>query len=145
MKLPWFVAALGAAIVWGLHYPLLEFALKRLSLVSVLLLTALPILLIAPFFYRDIAADVAVLRGLDLRARIMVGVIALTSLLAPILLFASIEKKNATLASLIEISYPLFVVLFTYLVFRAMHLNAAVVLGALLIFTGVVVIILNKA
>ena len=50
MKLSWYVTALGAAIVWGVHYPLLDHALKRLSLFTVLFLTVLPMLLAAPFF-----------------------------------------------------------------------------------------------
>ncbi|MEK7697533.1 MAG: hypothetical protein AAB346_05315, partial [Pseudomonadota bacterium] len=45
MKLSWYVTALGAAIVWGVHYPLLDHALKRLSLFTVLFLTVLPMLL----------------------------------------------------------------------------------------------------
>lgn len=144
VKLPWFIAAFGAALVWGIHYPLLEFALKRLSLISVLLLTAVPIILVAPFFYRELVTDIAVLRGLELPSRLAISVLALTSLAAPVLLFTAIDGKNATLASLIEISYPLFVVLFTYVFFRAMHLNASVALGAVLIFAGVIIIIVNN-
>jgi hypothetical protein len=33
MRIPWYFAALGAALVWGMHYPLLGHALKKLSLV----------------------------------------------------------------------------------------------------------------
>ena len=34
MQLPWYVTALSAAIVWGIHYPLIDFAMKRLSVYS---------------------------------------------------------------------------------------------------------------
>jgi len=49
LTITWYVAALGTAVVWGIHYPLIDFALKRVSLMTVLLLTALPVLLLAPF------------------------------------------------------------------------------------------------
>ena len=49
MQLPWYVTALAAALIWGIHYPLIDNALKKVSLYSVLLLTALPVVLLAPF------------------------------------------------------------------------------------------------
>jgi len=143
MHLPWYVAAFAAAVVWGLHYPLLDHALKRISLVSVLLLTALPIVLIALFFHRQIVADVAITRALPLSEQLAIAAIALTSSAASVLLFMSIGAKNATLASLIEITYPLFVALFAYVLFRESALNIAVLLGAALIFSGVGIIIFN--
>ena len=33
---PWYLAALAAALVWGIHYPLVDQALKKLSLPGVL-------------------------------------------------------------------------------------------------------------
>ena len=63
---------------------------------------------------------------------------------ASVLLFVSIDSKNATLASLIEISYPVFVVLFAYVLFRDVHLNASVLVGGLLVFAGVAIIVLNN-
>lgn len=143
MHLPWYVAAFAAAVVWGLHYPLLDHALKRISLVSVLLLTALPIMLIALVFHRHIAADVAIARALPSSELLAIVAIALTSSAASVLLFMSIGAKNATLASLIEITYPLFVALFAYVLFRETALNGAVLLGAALIFSGVGIIIFN--
>ena len=29
MHIPWYIAALGAALTWGIYYPLVEMALKR--------------------------------------------------------------------------------------------------------------------
>ena len=101
MKIPWYVTAIGAALVWGVHYPLVDHALKKLSLVSVLLLTALPIFVLALFFHRTFAADYAVWTTLDTGPKVRVLALALTSLLGSVLLFLSIAGKNATLASLI--------------------------------------------
>jgi len=143
MQLPWYITALGAAVVWGIHYPLVDHALKRMSLTGVLLLTALPILIL-PFVTRSVGADVAVLRAMDWSERLPILALALSSLAGSVLLYLSISGKNATLASLIEITYPVFVALFAFLLFRQMHLNASVLVGAGLVFAGVAVIILGN-
>lgn len=139
--MPWYVAAIGAAVVWGLHYPLLEHALKRLSWVTVLTLTLLPLLIVVPLYHRQIAADWILFQSLDWPARLPILAIALTSAAGTLLLMASIAGKNATLAALIEISYPVFVVLFTWLLFGEFHLTPRILLGAGLIFAGVLLII----
>ena len=144
MQFPWYVTAIGAAIVWGIHYPLVDHALKRISLISVLLLTAIPVVLAAVFFHRIIAADIAVWRTMGVMDRGMVLALALTSLAGSVLLFLSITGKNATLASLIEISYPVFVVLFAWLLFRENHVNESVILGGALVFAGVGMIVWNN-
>lgn len=144
MQIPWYVTAIGAALVWGVHYPLVDHALKKLSLVSVLLLTTLPIFVLALFFHRTLAADYAVWATLDAGPKVRVLALALTSLLGSVLLFLSIAGKNATLASLIEISYPVFVAVFAWLLFREIHVNTRVIIGGLLVFAGVAMIIWNN-
>jgi drug/metabolite transporter (DMT)-like permease len=142
--MPWYVAALGAALVWGLHYPLIDYALERVSLMTVLALTALPIVVLLPFFVDTLAADVRTLARLGAGERWTVLSLALTSLLATVLLFVSIGEKNATLAGLLEITYPLFIVGFTWLLFRQLHLNAGAAAGGLLIMAGAVLVILSS-
>jgi drug/metabolite transporter (DMT)-like permease len=144
VQLPWYLTAIGAAVIWGIHYPLIDNALKRLSLVSVLLLTALPIVVVTPFFYRSVVSDYRAFMAMGGQERTTVLAIALTSLLASVLLFLSIDSKNATLASLIEITYPVFVALFAYLLFREVHVNASVLFGSLLVFAGVGIIVVNN-
>jgi drug/metabolite transporter (DMT)-like permease len=144
MQLPWYVTAVGAAILWGIHYPLVDNALKRISPVGVLLLTAIPILLVSLVFHRQLAADYLVIKGMDWGTRLIVIALSVTGLLGTVLLYMSIVSRNATLASLIEISYPVFVVLFSYLLFRQVHINPSVVLGGVLVFAGVTLIILNN-
>jgi drug/metabolite transporter (DMT)-like permease len=141
MKIPWYVAALGAAVVWGVHYPLVDFALKRVSLMAVLLLTAVPILAAAVFSHRTLAHDYAAWGGLAWGERVPILALMLTSLLGAVLLYLSISGKNATLASLIEISYPLFVALFAYLLFRQIQLTLPVLFGGALVLSGVAIII----
>ena len=144
MQIPWYLPAIGAALVWGLHYPLIEFALRRVSLTTVVLLTALPMALVALAFPARLVTDWHLLRALPSGERLMISAIAFTSLAGTVLLYLAVRGRNATLASLIEISYPAFVVVFAWLLFREWHLNAGVLLGAALVFAGTTLIIMNS-
>ena len=144
MNVPWYLTALAAALVWGIHYPLVDFALKRVSIFSVLLLSVLPILLLMPVFLRDVARDLGAVRALPGSEQGMIAAIGLTSLLGAVLLYLSIAGKNATLASVIEITYPVFVAVFAYVIFRQVHINASVVIGGLMVMAGAGLIIYNN-
>jgi drug/metabolite transporter (DMT)-like permease len=144
MQLPWYVTAIAAAVVWGLHYPLIEHALRRVSLPTVVLLTALPMALVALAFPARLAADWRTVMALPLGERLLIVLIALTSLAGSVLLYMAVRGRNATLASLIEITYPAFVAVFAWLLFREWQLNAGVLLGALFVFAGSALIIVNS-
>jgi drug/metabolite transporter (DMT)-like permease len=58
------------------------------------------------------------------------------------LIACAIQTKNATLASIIEISYPLPIILFSILLFGSSHLSAGAIVGGGLIAAGVVVVYL---
>lgn len=139
--MPWYVAALAAAVVWGLHYPLVAHALRHLSAAGVLTLTILGIAALALVNIKTVGADITALGRLAGRERALILLLPLTSLLGSWLLYVSIGQKNATLASLIEISYPVFVALFAYVLFREMALDALTLVGAALVFAGVGLII----
>jgi drug/metabolite transporter (DMT)-like permease len=64
MHIPWYVAALGAAITWGVYYPLVDMALKRISLYSIVLLSMIPVLLVMPFFMKTVSADIETVKAL---------------------------------------------------------------------------------
>jgi drug/metabolite transporter (DMT)-like permease len=60
-------------------------------------------------------------------------------LIAELFIGFSITAKNATLAGLIEISYPIFIALFSFILFRSV-VNLPTMLGGMIIFVGVFVI-----
>lgn len=144
LQIPWYVAALGAAVMWGVHYPLLGHALRHVSIPTVMMLSLLPVLVLALFFHRSVVSDLHVLAGLDWVSRGMILVLMLTSVTGTILLMIAIGGRNATLAALIEISYPVFVALFAWLLFREVHVTTHVLLGAALVFSGLALIILGS-
>ncbi len=61
-------------------------------------------------------------------------------ILAELFIAFSITNKNATLSGLIEISYPIFIAIFSYLLFRENQINTATIAGGILIFLGIFII-----
>jgi drug/metabolite transporter (DMT)-like permease len=60
-------------------------------------------------------------------------------LIAEIFIGFSIIAKNATIAGLIEISYPIFIALFSYLLFKN-TITISTVIGAAVIFIGIFIV-----
>ena len=144
MQIPWYVAALGAAVTWGIYYPLADMALKKISIYSVILLSMIPVLLVLPIFIKSVNNDIAVVRGLPWSEQWIFLILGLIGLVGEVLVYTAITGKNATLASLIEMTYPVFVVIFAYLFYREMHVTPSVFVGGLLILTGAAIIIYNN-
>ena len=138
----WIVFALSASVLWGLSYVLFEQVYKKMSIVTSLSLVCLVMFvvfgiwsLLGGYFKPDLAALTSSKRLFWIFAA---G--TLTALVADLFIGLSIHGKSATLAGLIEISYPIFIALFAYFLFKEHQLNTATVIGGLLVFVGVFVI-----
>jgi len=144
MSIPWYIAALGAAITWGIYYPLVDMAMKRISLFSIILLSMIPVFLALPFFLRTVSQDMETVKSLPAPEQWTIAAIGLIGLFGEVMVYLAISGKNATLASLIEMTYPIFVVLFSYIFYREMHVNASVFVGGLMVLIGSGLIIYNN-
>jgi drug/metabolite transporter (DMT)-like permease len=143
----WFVYALSAAIIWGISYAASGRAIERG---------------VSPLVFFTLYASVGAVMGLcalaatgkletfpnEIRAVgkdwTWLAVAVVTSGVGALLIYMAIGEKNATLASLIEISYPLFVAFFAWLFFRETQFNGATIVGAVLIMSGVGVVFLGN-
>ena len=144
MSLPWYIAALGAAITWGIYYPLVDMALKRISLYSVILLSMIPIFLVLPFFHKTVSNDIETVKSLPVSEQWIIASLGLIGLFGEVMVYLAITGKNATLASLIEMTYPVFVVLFAWVFYRQMHVRPSVFIGGLMILVGAGLIIYHN-
>lgn len=138
----WIIFALGASLMWGLSYVINEQVYKHISVITSLAITTavtgIVMFIIAAgghFLQQDLNSILS-------SRKLLFLVIAETAILilAELLIGFSITAKSATLAGLIEISYPIFIALFTYLLFKENQLNAPTAFGGGLIFIGVFVI-----
>lgn len=138
----WIVYAVLAAIVWGLDYALAERIMR--NRVSVLALIGLQlaigaIVLVPVAIYRGGLRELRAAWELPATHRLLP--LAIVSFAAGNLLIAlSVQQKNATVATLIEVAYPLAVVFFSWALFGELYLTRGVVVGGSLIILGVVVI-----
>jgi drug/metabolite transporter (DMT)-like permease len=142
----WWGYALLSAACWGIQYVLMETLFRRvdfaaafsfLSLANGILVAAVLWILYPKQNWWRLGESWSVI-GLVLLYLIFGTGAYLFNALA-------INQKNATLASLLEISYPLFIILFTALFFREIHLDLVGMIGAVLILLGCVLVVFSRA
>lgn len=143
----WLAYALLASLLWGVSYAAAGRVLGR-GLSSVSFYTCYLLFgTVAVGGYFVLSGRAAKLAG-DLRALgadwawLLVAVVAAPA--AGLLIFAAIAEKNAPVASLIEISYPLSAAFFAWLFFRESHLNVQTGIGAALIYAGIIVVAMGN-
>jgi len=138
----WFVYATLASAFWGLTYVLSEQVFKHVSVVTALAINAAFIAFIAGLAAVATGAWRTDLVTITSSGRVAGLVVAgaLVLVVAEIFIALSITHKNASLAGLVEISYPLFIALFAFLLFKESQLTIPTALGGLLILSGVVVV-----
>ncbi|HHF7365965.1 TPA: DMT family transporter [Legionella bozemanae] len=137
----WFTFAIFAAILWGFNYALAEKILHSISPSTLLALEMIigAILFTCISFFTTMKRDVEILTtdsGLLLLTIVEIAIV----LIASYFIAASINLKNATIAGIVELTYPIFTIIFTWFLFNQAHVNFSVIVGGLLIFIGVLVI-----
>jgi len=141
----WLIIAAAAAVVWGLNYSLdekiFELQVSPATLLAFQAWLGAFLFTILSYFTTG-KTDLAILSSNRTALWLTIAsVIAVTT--GIYLIAASIQAKNATLASLVEQTYPLFTVLFTYLLFHVHHLTRNVIIGGVMILIGAVIIALG--
>ncbi len=139
----WFLYAIAAALVWGVGYAACGRVLQRGFTSTGLFFLDMLFGLLAMIVYFTVTGTwvQTLAQGRQLGNQsfwLAITVVATTS--ASLLSFLAIQNKNATLASLIEISYPFFVAFFAWLLFRDVQLSWPTALGGILIIAGIAVI-----
>jgi drug/metabolite transporter (DMT)-like permease len=138
----WLIYASCAAILWGLSYSLTEKIFQ--CNFSPLTLVALQMffgscLFLTVSYNTKLKPDLVLL--FSNRSLLWITMAELlVACLGNLLISMSIQAKNATLAAVIELSYPIFTVLFTWVLFKENHFNKGVLIGGIFIFTGMFII-----
>jgi len=137
----WLTYAILAAIFWGLNYALAERILHSISPVTLL---AMEMLVGGVFFFvisyfTTLKTDVVILTT-QLNVLWITLVEIIIVLAASFFIVSSILGKNATVAGIVELIYPLFTILFTWLFFHENHVNLPVIIGGGFILVGVFLI-----
>jgi len=140
MILPmWALYAIIAAILWGVDYALTEKALQSIKfpmLLSIELFFGFLTMLGIAIFTGSYKTDLSGLFSSN-KTMLLVVAIVVAFNIANMFIVLSIGDKNATLSGLIEISYPLFIALFSWLFFKENNLSTGAILGGILVLGGV--------
>jgi drug/metabolite transporter (DMT)-like permease len=136
----WIVVSVAAAALWGFSYAMSERFLKQgLSPAFIMLVqTALSVPLYGTLAWKftNVEKQVDLLRSQP-KLFFWVAFMAVCYLTANLMVFWSIGQKNATVVSLIEISYPLFTAAFAWILFNQIQMNTGIAVGAAMIIAGV--------
>jgi drug/metabolite transporter (DMT)-like permease len=136
----WFFQALGAAMCWGLGYVLSERLFKAGVAPAFFLLflyvVSLPFYLWIVGGLSGLQAQWAVLMDNRWGLAWALGASS-TFVIGNLLIFMAVMGKNATTANMVEVTFPLFTLLFAWALFREVQIGPAQALGGLLILAGV--------
>ncbi len=140
MKLLGFIYAIAAAVTWGLVYTLDHKILTRATPLAYLFINSIfSALIILPVLWGDRHSIGDIFNS----GKANLSLITLSlflAMLANFFIFSGIKILGAPTASIFEIAYPFFVVLFSALLFRE-AVSEYFIIGASLIFAGAFIII----
>jgi hypothetical protein len=86
MIISWYIWALGAAIIWGIHYPIVGKALTTISPITVYFIPSIILFAALPFYYKTLISDYHSLMSADISVKISTLVLMFTSIAASLLL-----------------------------------------------------------
>ncbi len=135
-----FSFAILAAIIWGLVYAVDQKILNNTSPLTLLFVNSLlTAILMLPFLFFDQGSVKNLFMSGRMNLLLIIGSLVLAAL-ANFLIFSGIKSIGASSASMIEITYPFFVVFFSIIIFRTQP-NIYFYVGGVLIFIGSAIII----
>jgi drug/metabolite transporter (DMT)-like permease len=137
-----YLLALAAALLWGLTYSLDERVLAGVAAERLYFLHSLCGCVVGGAILLARGHSVADILRLDAAgvSRGLLLVTVVTGAVAALAILASIQSLGATRAAVLEISYPLFVALFSAVLFRE-RIDAAVLAGGGFIALGAAIIV----
>jgi len=125
-----FVYAFVASVLWGLVYAVDQKILENTSIINFLFICNLvSTMMLLPFVNTQ--------QGVSFSWLVLLAPVLWT--IGNFLILAAIKIIGASTASIIEISYPINVVIFCYLLYNKIP-NNTVLLGGLLVFIGSAII-----
>ena len=137
----WIVYAISAAVLWGLSYTMTEQVMKKLSAMSVMFFCSLGgaiFALVAGLLLGSFKKDLQIIKSAESASELkLLGVCVAVVMIANVFILLSIKAKNATMAGMIEITYPLFTALFAWALFKEAQMTTGALIGFVLIIMGV--------
>ncbi|AUR52634.1 EamA family transporter [Aquella oligotrophica] len=137
----WFWFALCAAILWGLSYTINQLTLQYFNEIELLFFEAFIVFVILAAYFivkGNFGSFTSKLANPKLLGLIISS--GLIYVVASYFILKSITASNASLAAIIESSYPIFTVLFAFIFFGQLQLNLISGIGFILILSGIIIV-----
>lgn len=135
-----YIFAIGAAVAWGMVYTLDQKIMDKVSPLSLLFFSyVVSTLIVLPLMFLEKGSFQSIITS----GKNNLGLLFISTfltILASFLILSSVKILHAPTASVLEISYPLFVTLFAFLLYNEV-ITWQFVLGAVLVFSGTAIII----
>ena len=136
----WVWLSILAALIWGLEYALGEKVLDKVSALLLFFWSCIIQAVFAIILATYTKTPLSPLPLLERHTRWPALCYGFLAFVAGLSITSSIKtSSNATISSLIEISYPFFVAMFTWLLFRENRMSWGVAVGGVLIMAGIAV------
>lgn len=134
------IYSLGAAICWGAVYAIDQKVLEHISPISIAFFSAVAtVLVFLPFMLVNNGELIKTFFSSGKENISLASIAIVFAIIANILILFGIKSLGASYASILEIAYPFFVILFSFVIFRT-HPNIYFYIGGVLIFIGSFVI-----
>ena len=139
----WFLYAISSAVFWGLDYAIFGKLLEKIHPTTVLFLQAIfSITFFLIFNKGTIISDANIITRDKMIPMIFLSLAV--GFCANLFTSYAIYEKNASIAGFLEISYPLFIVLFSWILFRNIDVTWKTLMGGILILIGILIIYKNE-
>ena len=144
----WAVLTLCAAVCWGLAYALLG-KLLHSGVSSAFALTTIGIFTLSA--YASVMLKNGSLQaGIDIIEQnkyllLIILAVAACLISGQFLVYKAIALKDAPHVAILEICYPVFTCLFTWLLFRNLELSWHIIVGGILIFIGSAMVLFKSS
>ena len=135
----WFWLAISSAFLWGVSYVVYERLLTTLSSATTMFVSVAGSLILyaaTVWFKGDFKQDLSVLKNFGLEWKLLLFVVFVNAA-ANLMIMESVKAKNASLAGMVEITYPIFIVLITWCLTRQMQVGIGASVGFAFILLGV--------
>jgi drug/metabolite transporter (DMT)-like permease len=136
------LSALSASILWGLNYVLLEKVIEKVNVFTMMFVESLVFAIIMGLLSIGFGSWRSDIHNIyEIKYTFACNIVVY--MLANLLIVMSIKHSNAVVAGLIEITYPIFIIIFSYLILNKSNLDSTTVLGGIFIMIGVIIISLK--
>lgn len=137
----WFFYAVGAAILWGLGYTINQITLKKFTAIELLFFESIVVgIVLGIYILLSSQMNGLIIKLSNYKNLMLICLSTLIYTVASIFIFKSIKSSNASVAAIIESCYPLFTVLFGFLIFGKLSVSPVSLIGFVAILSGIILI-----